>query len=140
MRHWIELPAVSGADNPISLDKPVADAAAIVWTVVCNDDQPAALESSHRHRLGAAASGHDRADGDIATVGSQIEGGQLCSPVIGIIAQLIDNLCLERAHPPTVRAPPDTDATGVVHHIPCHEASRVNLDPIGGSLYPQATW
>lgn len=91
---------MAGADQPLAGDEAVADPAAIVRARILDDDDPAALEAGHGDIGGAIPGPDDPADRDV----DRAHIHQLRNPVVGVVAQLVDHLRLDRAHDPPYAA------------------------------------
>ena len=95
----LELPAVPGANQAISIDKSVGNPPAVVRAFVANHDEPPAAEPRDTDPLGALARRDDLAGLDA----TREHVADLRHPIIGVIAELVMQPCGERAHPPTLR-------------------------------------
>lgn len=92
---------MASADELLALDVAVADPAAVVRALVGDDDQLAGPQACDRHRAGTIARGHDLADLD------ERQLVQLRPTVVRVVAQLVENLRVDRPHGATLRNPSD---------------------------------
>src|SRR5579863_4147815 len=99
-----ELPAVARAHEAIAVDIAIADRAAVVRAHVVDDDELARHEAGHRDRAGARARRDDVADRDKRQL---LDGG---AAVVGVVAELGDELCFDGAHARNLRACSDMRA------------------------------
>ncbi len=83
------------ADEQLAGDEAIADPAAIVWALVGHDHDPAALEPGDRHCTRTVPSRDDTTDGNIDR---DIEVDELRHPVIGVVTELVEQLCVEGSH------------------------------------------
>ena len=80
------------AHQPLALDVAIGDPAAVVRALVRDHDQPARAEPSDRDRARAIAGREDLANAQ----GPQLV--QLRATVVRVVAQLVEDLRLDRAH------------------------------------------
>jgi hypothetical protein len=72
-----------------------------VRALVGDHDDPAALQLRHRDRPGAIPGAHDPADRDV----DRVDVEQLRHPVVGVVAQLLDQSCADGAHACQITGP-----------------------------------
>lgn len=81
-----------GANEALSVDKAVRDPAPVVGALVDDHDQPPAAEPRHRDRHAGIARAHD------LTHVQRTDVLEVWHPVIRVIAELVEELCGDRAH------------------------------------------
>ncbi len=91
---WVDQPAVASAHEPLSLDKTIADSAAVVGALVGNDHEFSAVEASYSNGFAPAPGCDDRPDRDVSSLESKVEGLKLDSPIVRVVAELVDQLCM----------------------------------------------
>ena len=89
------------ADEAVALDVAVADTAAVVWADVVHDDQAATAQAGDRDRADTVA-GRDQ-----GPHGNEADLVERHAPVVGVVAELVDDLGLDRGHGPSLGAPSD---------------------------------
>jgi len=83
------------ADEQLASDEAIADPAPIVRALVGHDHDRAALEPGDRHRTRTVPSRDDMTDGNIDR---DIEVSELRHPVIRVVTELVEQLCVEGSH------------------------------------------
>src|SRR5262249_45360024 len=103
----LELPAVTRADQPFTVDETVGDPAAIVRALVVDDDQPAARQPRDCHRAGTEPRGDHRPDRE---VGDVVDLGSATIRMIRIVAKLVEEQRGHRGHAATLLGRSDSRA------------------------------
>lgn len=85
---------MASAHEPLSLDKTIADSAAVVGAIVGYDHKFSAVEASYSDGLAPATGRDDRPDRNVSSLQSKVEGLKLDSPIVRVVAELIDKPCM----------------------------------------------
>jgi hypothetical protein len=83
---------VPRTDETLPFDEAIADATAVVRALIIDDDQRSAREPSNRDRASAIASRDD------APHRHEPELVELRAAVVRVVAQLVENLRVDRSH------------------------------------------
>jgi hypothetical protein len=85
---------VASAHEPLSLDKAIADSAAVVGAMVGYDHKFSAVEASYSDGFAPAPGCDDRPNRHVSSLESKVEGLKLDSPIVRVVAEFIDNPCM----------------------------------------------